>query len=616
MPAISEILDSVSVPSLIKDSLIQHGTFEKTSRGLRYYSGGFTVVFPVAVKGEKWAFRCWHSELGNVRKRFQIVSNYINNLKSSYFCDFFYCDEGIVVDGKTYPTTRMKWVDGETINSYIESHINDPESLKSLASSFISMVEFLHEKKIAHGDLQHGNIIVQNGEIRLVDYDSIFVPGLEKHSDIITGKADFQHPKRKDAKIASEKLDYFSELVIYLSIYSISVKPELVNDFSIDDSLLFKASDWEDFINSKIYNALNSIDNDDIKLLLNILVDYLKENNINNLRPFTEVWRNLVKEPVIHSFECGGAAGIVYKGIETEITWDIENCSKVLLNGEEFASGVSVKKTKFSTDCEIELQIRNGLHTVSKSLMIHVVESPIITISSHKTKLRKTKNGIETTSLTWDVKNAHSVTLRCEDKVLTTQTHSLNYHIKPQKDTTYTIDAIGLDKQTRFSKSINITVREPSDILFKSDKEFTLPGVPITIIWSVKNAKKVMLNDSIVPLTGKSVFSPKADTEYILCVEDEFETKTERTIVRMLPLPIVKSILVDTPNINNALRIQYNAPHFEDIPQIPIIETQFESLDVPHIGDLKDNGLFVELPTPNTERLSEKISNFIKRVIG
>lgn len=156
MPAISEILDSVRVPALIKDPLINTGSFAKNAKGIEYYSGGFTVVFPVTVQQEKWAFRCWHTEMGNVRERFQIISDYINNLSSPYFCNFYYCDNGIVVDGKLFPTTRMKWIDGEPINEYLIKNSTNKEKLVLLAEKFLAMTEFLHKYHIAHGDLQPG----------------------------------------------------------------------------------------------------------------------------------------------------------------------------------------------------------------------------------------------------------------------------------------------------------------------------------------------------------------------------------------------------------------------------------------------------------------------------
>ena len=335
MPSIIDIIDSVSNPPLIKDKVVKDGTFERHNGNPVYYTGGFTVVFPVSTKHEKWAFRCWHTEIGNVRERFKTISGYINKLKSSYFCDFYYCDEGLVVDGKIFPTTRMKWINGDSINEFIRKNSNNKEKLLSLAEKFLAMTEFLHENRIAHGDLQHGNIIIENDEIKLVDYDSLYVPGLDGQSDIIIGKAEFQHPKRSRLKIVSEKLDYFSELVIYLSIIAIAHKPSILEEYSIDDSLLFQANDWQDLENSNIFRTLNDITNDDITLLLFILKDYLKENDINNLQPFSKIWKELLKEPKINSFNCGKVDGVVFRNLDTEITWECENFNFISINGVE-----------------------------------------------------------------------------------------------------------------------------------------------------------------------------------------------------------------------------------------------------------------------------------------
>ena len=50
------------------------------------------------------------------------------------------------------------------------------------------MSKDLHSVGFSHGDLQHGNIMVNSeGKLFLVDYDSMFVPGLENVSDEIKG---------------------------------------------------------------------------------------------------------------------------------------------------------------------------------------------------------------------------------------------------------------------------------------------------------------------------------------------------------------------------------------------------------------------------------------------
>ena len=85
--------------------------------------------------------------------------------------------------------------------------------------------------------MQDGNILIKhNGtdvEIKLIDYDSLFVPTLHGQPEQIVGLPEYQHPKRiAGGGQANKKVDYFSELVIYLSFLSLSEKPDLWTQFS------------------------------------------------------------------------------------------------------------------------------------------------------------------------------------------------------------------------------------------------------------------------------------------------------------------------------------------------------------------------------------------------
>lgn len=614
MPSISEIIDSVSVPSLIKDEIIRNGIFEKSGNEQVYYSGGFTVVFPVTTQRGKWAFRCWHTEMGNVRDRFKIISEYINNLDSPYFCSFYYCDNGIVVEGKHFPTTRMKWVNGENINEYLTKNSSNKDKLLSLAEKFLDMIEFLHKHQIAHGDLQHGNIIIENDTLKLVDYDSIFVPGLEGHSDIITGKAEFQHPKRKHLKKTSEKLDYFSELVIYLSIIAIAYKPSLLDDYSIDDSLLFQASDWVDFENSKIFKTLSNIKNDDITLLLQILKDYLKEDNINNLQPFPELWKRLLKRPVINSFICGKVDGITFRNQETEIKWDITNFNFISINDIVIPPDQTNYLMKFSNETEIVLCVKNGLHKIEQHKRIKVVDIPKIKFNSNKKKLKKTEEGIEPLFLDWSVKKASKVTILCNGEVISSAKSSNKFQTNPTNDTIYELIAIGLDNKTEFKSTIEIAVREPAKVEFISDKLFTLPDVPITVSWNLTGAKNIQLNGINVPVKGKSNFAIKKDEIYKLSFEDEFGTQQRYIEVKILPLPIIKTIMVETPKLFPDFDIQAPNLAISNVPNIPNIKSDFVNLEITNIPDLIENGVYIELAKTPQSKLMARISNFLKRI--
>lgn len=75
MPSHTDILQSIQIPQLIKDTLIASGKPELDSRGRPvHYTGGFAMVFPFVVNGEKWAFRCWTADMGNMEKRLNLLS--------------------------------------------------------------------------------------------------------------------------------------------------------------------------------------------------------------------------------------------------------------------------------------------------------------------------------------------------------------------------------------------------------------------------------------------------------------------------------------------------------------------------------------------------------------
>lgn len=287
---IADIRGSIDSRTLIKDPFIRTATFQRDGRGrLVTYTGGFTVVFPCIVNGEKWAFRCGHSVLDATIERFKILSEAIENLSLQYFTAFKYVDNGIVVNGKVYPTTRMKWIEGVDLKSYLYKYRYDSEIIIELGKSFFKMCKELHSKSIAHGDLQHGNILVDDiGKLHLIDYDSVYVPQMKsiRARDIIAGKPDYQHPARKRNLYANEKLDYFSEVIILTSILAIAKDPELADKYQLreSDSMLFHAEDFSDFSNSRIYSDLIS-QGEAFRILLGVISNYLRKRDILEIAP-------------------------------------------------------------------------------------------------------------------------------------------------------------------------------------------------------------------------------------------------------------------------------------------------------------------------------------------
>lgn len=298
MPTTPSIITSVENKNvLVLDSHAKNGSFLKDTRGrLIHYTGGFTVVFPYkSSDGKKWAFRCWHANIDDSKRRYNIISQTIRDSHLSFFVDTEYIEKGINVEGTIYPITRMCWVDGETIKDYICKNRHSKQKLNILAQNFLEMTHEMHRRKLAHGDLQHGNILVgKDDHLFLVDYDSLYCPMLKGEEDIIQGLVDYQHPARRNNKTISEKLDYFSELIIYLSIKAIAENPLLIDKYQIEnaDRLLFKENDFKNISKSQIYKDIYSLGKE-YQRLLGVLVHYLKLTDIDDLMPFELLLKDL-----------------------------------------------------------------------------------------------------------------------------------------------------------------------------------------------------------------------------------------------------------------------------------------------------------------------------------
>lgn len=621
MPTVPDIRTSVeNKNTLVLDSHAKSGNFLRDKRGrLIAYTGGFTVVFPYETSGgEKWAYRCWHADLGNLRSHFEILSEEFQKLNIQYFCDFKYVDEGINVGGLLYPTTRMRWVDGDNLKDFLCKHKNDKERLKKLAGNFLEMTQCLHKNNIAHGDLQHGNILIDESDnIFLIDYDSVYVPSLFGQADFITGLKGYQHPSRVNNVNASEKLDYFSELIIYTSILAIAYNPSLADKYKLEDAdqLLFTLEDFNDIEASEIYRDLISLKGL-FPNLLRILKDYLSKTDINELTPFNQIMNGLYKEPIIRSFEADGIP-IVAKDKEITIRWDVENVSELYLNNEQLEVYQRKHVATFDTlgKHSFDLTVVNGLQSVSRQLDIEVVDGPIIYLTSGVDKLRKGEN--EKTELQWVVENAKSAVLIDEGKEKPIQLKG-QVVVSPASTTTYTIRATSIDEKQQLEKTITISVLEGSSALFEADKLFSLPKIPVIIKWNVKNAKDVFLDDNPVAHNDKIVKEFEEETTLTLRVVDAFGTYEKALTIKMLPLPVIRTVLAPTPNLVQNTQIINMVPRLDFDVEEPVLSFKTpEFVDsipkfraMPHIPGPKTNKIGLGKRLWNALNLFEnKISN-------
>lgn len=248
------------------DDELKDGSLTLDQLGLpRPVSGNFATVYKVNCPQAAWAVRCFLHNFQDQQERYDATAKHLANLHSPYLCDFTFIEEGIKVKSQWYPILKMEWVEGEHLDQYVRANLHDSQKLNALAEKFRLMVFELARSGIAHGDLQHGNILLVNDQVRLVDYDCMFVPALAGFKSNELGHRHYQHPLRRRSTF-SASLDNFSSWVIYTSLLSLSIDPSLYSQLHVaEECLLFKDIDFEEPRLSKSFTVLEHHSSDKIR---------------------------------------------------------------------------------------------------------------------------------------------------------------------------------------------------------------------------------------------------------------------------------------------------------------------------------------------------------------
>jgi hypothetical protein len=272
-PSSNDYTAAIQSPQIcFRDSDLKSAAVERNrlTRMPKVWTGNFAQVYELTGPSKRVAVKCFTRSAADLTQRYSELSKAIAASKLPYFVDFRYIPDEMLVNGQRYPVVKMQWIEGDSLDKFVEAHLFRPRALVALAGSLMTMVRDLEYWQLAHGDLQHGNLVITPSGLKLVDYDGMFVPAFRGKPAPEMGLPSYQHPRRTAADY-SVGLDRFALMVMCTGLCALALDPSLWYEFYTGDNLLFTAADFKDPHNSRLFQRLLASPDSQLKMLSDAL---------------------------------------------------------------------------------------------------------------------------------------------------------------------------------------------------------------------------------------------------------------------------------------------------------------------------------------------------------
>jgi len=255
-------------------------------------SGSYAVVFKASRNRSNYAIRCFLSTEEENINRYQAICSYLNSIDEKWKVSTTFYDKEIEVNRKLYPILAMEWIDGVLINQFVTENLYNSFVLSELQKQLVEISNNLESHNIGHGDLQCGNIIIQkNGndfQIKLIDYDGMYIPHFNLLKSLENGRSEFQHPKRTESDFSST-IDRFSFWVMLTALEALKHDTTLWDEvmqggFNTLDNFLFTIKDFLKPNQSALFHRLYRLNSSSLNFYLETL-KWLCQNEISVIPP-------------------------------------------------------------------------------------------------------------------------------------------------------------------------------------------------------------------------------------------------------------------------------------------------------------------------------------------
>lgn len=258
-----------------------HFLLEEDGKTYLHKKGNNAIVFKTESQSKLYAIRFFFYQENELFRRYVQLQDYLNNKNLSWAVPFCFLDK------EYYPFLKMDWVEGLSFGEYLDTIIHDPSAISDLQSRLVNLSGALEKAGVGHGDLNLDHIrFAKEGPgyvLKLIDYDSMFIPAFKGKDSLRIGTAGFQHPMRL-ASDFSETTDRFSFWVFLTALEAFKINPSLwieprKTDFKKSNRLLFNFSDLAFPEQSSIFNELKYYNKDALDFYVDRLMSFCNKRS-------------------------------------------------------------------------------------------------------------------------------------------------------------------------------------------------------------------------------------------------------------------------------------------------------------------------------------------------
>ncbi len=259
--------------------LLKKGGIHLSKRGRN------TIIFKTESHSKFYAIRFLLNDEPELFQRYAQLQNYLNTKSFSWKVPFEF------LENEYYPIVKMDWIDSLSLSEYLNLIITNPRRISQLQSILVALSRNLEKNGIAHGNLNLKHICLakldQEFVIKLIDYDSMFVPSFKGKHSLSPGSASFQHPMRLASNLY-EKMDRFSFWVFLTALEAFKTDPSLwikaeENGYNKTEQILFSFRDFAFPQQSKVFNILKNYNKEELNFYVDKLMEFCSSKSLSTI---------------------------------------------------------------------------------------------------------------------------------------------------------------------------------------------------------------------------------------------------------------------------------------------------------------------------------------------